>query len=103
MSHYDLRLIWIFDQVKTSLWSQNPYKWEKKLTFYLNSFRTPDPNNKIGFLPIENETVNFLDVKNDGLVPGANPNHKAHQFWSRIEQKLIAINEKSNDEIHDEL
>lgn len=47
------------------------------------------------FLPIEDDRVNFLDVTNNGLVPGENPNQKAMEFWSHIEKELHEIYTKS--------
>lgn len=39
--------------------------------------------------------MNFMDVTNDGLVAGVNPNQKAIDFWAHIEQQIYAINDKS--------
>lgn len=40
-----------------------------------------------GFLPIQNDQVNFLDVTNDGLKMGVNVNQRANEFWARIEEQ----------------
>lgn len=49
-------------------------------------------------MPIENETVNFVDVTNDGFVqsPGGNLNHEASEFWSHIEQRVQEINKQNS-------
>lgn len=96
-----------FDENKT----KNRIKWKLKsksnemITEHVgwNNFRTPNPNNENGFLPIESEKMNFLDVTNDGLVPGVNPNRKAIELWARIEQQVHEINAKSLKSSRDEL
>lgn len=37
------------------------------------------------FPPIQNEKLNFLDIRNDGLKIGQQPNAKANEFWARID------------------
>lgn len=41
-----------------------------------------------GFLPIQKDRVNFLDVTNEGLKTGVDPNQKFNRFWARIEEKV---------------
>lgn len=55
------------------------------------------------FLPIKGDQVNFLDITNDGLKPGVDPNKKANEFWSGIELQIHQINENSHKTSRDEL
>ncbi|XP_055301656.1 esterase B1-like [Sitodiplosis mosellana] len=56
-----------------------------------------------GFLPIDDDQVNFLDVTNDGLMPGVNPNQKAMEFWAHVEREVQEIQAKSKQFVHEEL
>lgn len=47
-----------------------------------------------GFLPVQNDRLNFLDVTNDGLKLGVNPNQRVDGFWTQIEQKIKEIKSK---------
>lgn len=58
-------------------------KWE---LFFSEPTHCDEP--VAGFLPIQNDQVHFLDVNSDGLIPGINPNQKAMELWSRIEQRF---------------
>lgn len=40
------------------------------------------------FLPVQGEQVHFIDLTNDGLKQGINPNKDRNEFWAEIEQKL---------------
>lgn len=42
---------------------------------------------KIGFKPIQNVEINFLDITNGGLKPGMSPNARAMEFWSNIDRR----------------
>lgn len=52
-----------------------------------------------GFKPILNNEINFLDVTNDGLKPGKNPNQAANQLWENIEEKLYKYMDSDRDEL----
>lgn len=42
----------------------------------------------LGFKPIQNGEINFLNITNNGLKPGLNPNGKAMDFWMNIEERM---------------
>ncbi|XP_055308597.1 esterase B1-like [Sitodiplosis mosellana] len=50
------------------------------------------------FQPVQNGSVHFLDINNDGLKIGLRPNEKAFDFWAYIEQQArqISTNMKKN-------
>lgn len=52
---------------------------------------THDGNPVDGFLPIQDDRVHFVDVTNDGLKPGINPNQAANEMWTQIEQQVHQI------------
>lgn len=62
---------------------QLKYKLE---TFYREPTRDGIPVS--GFLPIQGDKINFLDITNDGLKPGVNPNPEAYELWANIERKI---------------
>lgn len=41
-----------------------------------------------GFQPIQNDAVHFLDITNEGLIPGLSPNKKANDLWASIDQQI---------------
>lgn len=51
-----------------------------------------------GSLPIQSGKFNFIDVTNDGLQLGINPNQAAFELWTQIEQQINEIEIKRNDE-----
>lgn len=42
----------------------------------------------LDFKPVQNGEINFLDITNNGFIPGLNPNVEAIQFWANIEKRL---------------
>lgn len=49
-------------------------------------------------MPIQNDRVNFLDLSNNGITLGVNPNRKSNEFWEYVEQQIHRINQKSYEE-----
>lgn len=56
-----------------------------------------------GFKPIRKDQVHFLDVTNDGLKLGVNPNQKANRLWDEIERQIQQINADARKSGHEEL
>lgn len=56
-----------------------------------------------GFLPIEKDKVNFLDVVNGGLKLDVNINQGANELWARIEKQVPKIRVEDQDSTQDEL
>lgn len=42
----------------------------------------------LGFQPVQNDEINFLDVTNKGFEPGMNPNQASNQLWKDLEQRI---------------
>lgn len=65
----------------------------------------PTHNNDLvdGCLPIQNDRVHYLDVTNDGLKVGVNPNHEANELWDQIEQQITQINAEEAKSMREEL
>lgn len=61
---------------------------------FLNNSKPTHQNDPIsGFKPVKNGEVNYLDITNDGLSIGIEPNRKAFDFWENIEQRAVQISE----------
>ncbi|XP_055312466.1 acetylcholinesterase-like [Sitodiplosis mosellana] len=39
-----------------------------------------------GFLPIQGDTINYINISNDGLKLGVSPNAKTNEFWANIDR-----------------
>lgn len=54
----------------------------------------PAPNGDpvTDFLPIQKDKVYFVDVMNDVVKAGVNPNGKAYELWAQIEQQTQKVN-----------
>lgn len=55
-----------------------------------------------GFLPIQNDSVNYLAVTNDGLMPASNPHQKVIDFWKDIERRAFNLSAKAQTQKLDE-
>lgn len=58
----------------------------KSICIFWSHFSSPiyqsDPADE--FLPIRKQKVNYLDITNEGLIPGVAPKKQAISFWQRI-------------------
>lgn len=48
----------------------------------------------VDLAPIQNGQVNFVDVTNDGLRVGVNPNQAANELWARVERQVDDFNQR---------
>lgn len=64
---------------------------------------THDGDPVSNYLPIQDDRINFLDVTNDGLIVGINPNQEANQLWSGIERKVQQMNVDTQNRTREEL
>lgn len=72
-----------------------------KYMFFREPTNDKDPTG--GFLPVLRDRVHFLDVTNDELRPGVDPNQQANQFWADIEQQIQQLNTDKRIDSHKEL
>lgn len=63
----------------------------KSTVYCSNPMHNGDPTD--GFLPIQQDQVYFLDINNNGLKLGVNPNQKSVEFWSLVEKQIHQINQ----------
>lgn len=56
-----------------------------------------------GFQPVQNGEINFLDINNDGLTVGRNPNKEAFEMWASIEKRAHQLSEGLHKHERDEL
>lgn len=66
------------------------YEEDDKYNMFFSLFSEPSHQNDPieGFQPIEEGKINFLDIINDGLYPGLDPNREANHFWADIEENI---------------
>lgn len=48
-----------------------------------------------GFLPIQNGQMNYLNITNDKMEMGVDPNKDTYELWSQIEAQVNEINKKN--------
>lgn len=71
---------------------------------YMTDLVTKFPKiEKIGFQPIQNVEINFMDITNEGLKPGISPNARAMKFWSNIDKRLRNFVDSRQQTEHNEL
>jgi len=49
----------------------------------------------VDLAPIQNNQVNFVDITNEGLRIGVNPNAAANELWSRVERQVQDYNQRN--------
>lgn len=53
--------------------------------FYVLQFASdPSPNEQISIKPVQKNLINFVDIRNEGLIAALGPNQKAMDFWTDI-------------------
>lgn len=70
------------EQSKTSI------RTIQDITNLFTNFAKIDSNTDLGFQPIQNGQVNFMDFTNQGMISGKDPNGKAMAFWANLEQEM---------------
>lgn len=83
---------------KYSKFDQNCVSFD---VFHSNPVHNGEPVKE--FLPIQGNKVHFLDVTEDGLKPGLNPNRAANEMWARIEEQVYKIAAESAKTTREEL
>lgn len=61
-----------------------------KLIFFSSNFRIPKIESAYlhEFPVVKGDVAAFVDITNDGIVTGLNPNERVFQFWREIEQEV---------------
>lgn len=84
-NYYEFRKIWVSTDESFRFLVCFRSTGYSPLFHYHFSKPTHEDDPVSGFQPIENGTIHFLDINNEGLIPGLDPNKYVRHLWARIE------------------
>lgn len=80
-------------------------EYSRIISNIFSPFSEPSHENDlgVGFRPIQNDQIHYIEFDNNGLTARLNPHNGRMKFWSDLEQKALQLSIENEKKQPDEL